>query len=160
MNFIPNKVMKNVRKNIMKEVMKLSENEIRTYEKLSGSKFDLSKQPDSKHSNCYYVIEANGTERWRSYKDIINYINFKIEKNIPNKVENKIVKKVPNNFHNKIRKEIHNTFSLSKKDPVERISLGLRASTIKLLKAKAKKTSISYSSIAEQVLHRFLTQEE
>lgn len=65
-----------------------------------------------------------------------------------------------NNVRKKVNNNIHIDFSLKKKDTVERISLGLRSSTIKLLKAKAKKTSISYSSIADQILKQYLTQEE
>ena len=87
----------------MKEVRKLSENEIHTYEKMSGAKIDLTKQPDAKHVNWYYII-SNGKGRWRSYEDLINYINFKIDKSLTEKnnkeLNNNLVKNVKKNLHN------------------------------------------------------------
>ncbi|MBQ0045648.1 MAG: hypothetical protein KBS35_02040 [Mycoplasma sp.] len=84
-----------------KPIQVLTPTEIAIYELLSGEDIMLDVIPDHKHHHCYYVINREGSGRWRKYEHIIKFVVMRVEKVIkllgqrPNKLPKAIEKTKP-----------------------------------------------------------------
>lgn len=93
---------KNGKENKARKTIKvLTQTEIAIYELFTGDTIDLTKESDHKHKHYYWIINSEGSGRWRKYDHIIRFILIKVRKLVestkipPHKTNNWIDKTRP-----------------------------------------------------------------
>lgn len=143
---------------------KLNNKEIELYKTLSGITIDLEKSKTDSQ-NRYWTTDKNGKSRWRTYKDIMQYLLAKGNK-LTNISHNNNHNNLHNNSNNNITNNPNNIFHVNRNNVVEFIKAGkirrlclnltLAPNEFNKLDTIAKKHKQTWSNIASQIVKSYL----